>query len=868
LASRAKERGTLTGVQTTLETISVALRPAASSSQAISEVLDNVRALIDVLEEAIEAIAGAGYRDDYPLASIPQVLVAAEQYGLSVRHISARDSVRSLLGDGFKGMQTDLEPVEKAVEFAERIALGVLPAKTAGWVLSENQRSRLHQLRHWLSETASSLSVLRGTVAEIAAVTGCPTWSAAAGAESLDSYRDVAGISLAYREELPRWVHFVRVRRQASEEGLSKLTTLADSNRMAPAHLVPAFRFLFYDSLARGIFAERPALSGLTGLTVAEVRKQFAKSDREAIVLYRQRAATLTDRRSVPYGSQMGPVGSWTDLALVVHEINKQRRHLPIRQLIRRAGKALQALKPCFMMGPLSVAQYLAPGELSFDMIVMDEASQLKPEDAVGAIARGGQIVIVGDPKQLPPTTFFQRAAMDAEAEEDQQSRTVAEEGESILDVASTLYQPVRRLRWHYRSRHHSLIAFSNREFYQGDLVIFPSAYHEHSDLGVKYHPVLDGSFENGRNPREAAAVVDSVLNHMEQRPNESLGVVTLNFEQGELIEELLDQRLRSEPFALAYEDKMRSGFEPFFVKNLENVQGDERDVIFISATYGPDSRGNQYQRFGPINGANGHRRLNVLFTRAKKRTEVFSSLDPDKIQTSPGSAWGLRALKKYLIFARSGVLDGPDEGAAQPTNDFERSVGSVLKEKGYDVVPQVGVAGFFIDLAVKHPTKPGSYLLGIECDGASYHSGRSARDRDRLREEVLVNLGWKIYRVWSTDWFKSRATEVPRLLKHIEDLLANDPDYRKQMSRQARTDALRRSLVNLREELFAEFPESPPDKGLLRDELLDDFIARRPKTRDDWFRLIPQNLRANTDSKQVGRFLQRVLEVISSAEE
>lgn len=222
----------------------------------------------------------------------------------------------------------------------------------------------------------------------------------------------------------------------------------------------------------------------------------------------------------------------------------------------------------------------------------------------------------------------------------------------------------------------------------------------------MKFHSVEGGVFENSRNAREAAVVVDAVLKHMEKSPDESLGVVALNFEQGEPIEELLDQRLRLEPFALAYQEKMNGGSEPFFIKNLENVQGDERDVIFISTTYGPDTRGNQYQRFGPINGSNGHRRLNVLFTRAKKRTEVFSSLDPDKIQAGPGSAWGLRALKQYLIFARSGVLDTADDGGEQPSNDFERSVGAVLKDMGFDVVPQVGVAGFFIDLAVKHPRR------------------------------------------------------------------------------------------------------------------------------------------------------------------
>lgn len=260
---------------------------------------------------------------------------------------------------------------------------------------------------------------------------------------------------------------------------------------------------------------------------------------------------------------------------------------------------------------------------------------------------------------------------------------------------------------------------------------------------------------------------------------------------------------------------------------------------------------------------------MNVLFTRAKKRIEVFSSLDPDRISTSGSSPWGLRALKRYLTFARTGVLETPDDGVEQPTNDFERSVGGVLKENGFDVVPQVGVAGFFIDLAVRHPVKPGTFLLGIECDGASYHSGRSARDRDRLRQEILVNLGWKIYRVWSTDWFKSRGTEIARLLKYIEGMLATDRDYLRERGERQRTESLRQQLIHLREnEIKAAFPDSPPEKGLLRDELLDEFTSRRPRTRDDWFRLVSQKLRSSTDSKQVGRFLPKVLAIIIGSNE
>ena len=270
------------------------------------------------------------------------------------------------------------------------------------------------------------------------------------------------------------------------------MTDLADGGAFAAAHLLPAFRFVFYNTLARALFTEYPELSAFSGVTHGNVRRQFADADRQAIALFRERVAAIIDCRPVPAGNRSGLVGSWTDLALIDKEINKQKRHIPIRQLVRRSGGALQALKPCFMMGPLSVAQYLAPGEIQFDLIVMDEASQLKPEDAIGTIARGGQIVVVGDPKQLPPTNFFQRL-MEPDEDQDEDLLSVIEEGESILDVASTLYQPVRRLRWHYRSRHHSLIAFSHREFPQGDLTIFPSAFQEHSRLGVKYRAIPDG---------------------------------------------------------------------------------------------------------------------------------------------------------------------------------------------------------------------------------------------------------------------------------------------------------------------------------------------------------------------------------------
>lgn len=839
-------------------------RQSLFTNGSFHELLSIVRELSRDLEAVVKALEAAAVIPTTALWELPEALALAAKCRASLSAVEHDAQMQNLLGRYFRGLNTDLEPIKETVRVAELLTSGTIPDKTAVWLMCSEYRSRVARMRGWLSEAQQCATEWNVGAENIRNLSGSNIWIENCS-DSFGPLRALAESCLEKRQELAAWSHFLKLRLQSKDRGFEKLTALADCGKL-PAHgLVTAYYFCFYNTLAHSVFSENAELSQVAGVTQEQIRQQFATADKEAIRLYSERIAAQIDRRTVPTGNQSGPVRTWTEMALLNNEMNKQKRHIPIRQLMLRAANALVAIKPCFMMGPLSVAQYLAPGQIKFDLIIMDEASQLKPEDAIGALARGRQAIIVGDPKQLPPTTFFQRVAI--EPDEEEEPVTAIEEGESILDVASTLFQPVRRLRWHYRSRHHSLIAFSNKEFY-GDLIIFPSAYHDDASLGVKYHFVAGGVFENSRNPREAGVVVDAVLEHMRDHPDESLGVVTLNFEQRELVEDLLDRRLREDPAALAFQERMKGGQEIFFVKNLENVQGDERDVIFIATTYGPDARGNQFQRFGPINGPNGHRRLNVLFTRAKKRTVVFSSLDPDRIQTTANSPWGLRALKQYLIFARSGILQQPEEAGGQEANDFERSVSSVLKEKGYEVVPQVGVAGFFIDLGVRHPTKPGSFILGVECDGAAYHSGRSARDRDRLRQEILVNLGWKLHRIWSTDWFRNRDGEIVRLLARLDEILKKDPAYLQERSKGQRSDLLRKKLIELREcEIKSAFPDSLAEHGLLRKSLLDEFVETRPKSRDEWFRKIPQHLRTSVDSKQVAKYLDRVLEIIARSE-
>jgi very-short-patch-repair endonuclease len=468
-----------------------------------------------------------------------------------------------------------------------------------------------------------------------------------------------------------------------------------------------------------------------------------------------------------PSGVGYGKKSAYTELALIKHEVSKQKRHIPIRQLMQRAAEAMRILKPCFLMSPLSLAQYLPRGSIHFDLLVIDEASQMRPEEAIGAISRAKRVVIVGDPMQLPPTDFFVKmegSYLEEEEEEEAMSH------ESILDLALATFPDICELRWHYRSQHESLIAFSNRHFYGNRLIVMPSAHQSSTHIGVKWVPV-SGVYQNGLNLIESRAVIQSALEHMEKHPDRSLGIVTLNCSQRDLLLEEFEYAIRHSSKAAAYMARWESTLQAPFVKNLENVQGDERDTIFISMVYGPNEEGHVAQHFGPINRLYGHRRLNVLFTRARSHLILFSSLLPDQIKAE-GKKPGVGILKSYLEYASTGRLEIGYSGNQEPESDFEKWVAEKIRAMGCQAIPQVGVAGYRIDIGVRHPNYPYGYLLGIECDGAAYHSSREAKERDRLRQDILEKLGWTIYRIWSTDWFRDPVTQGKRLQNFIENLL------------------------------------------------------------------------------------------------
>lgn len=669
------------------------------------------------------------------------------------------------------------------------------------------------------------------------------------------------------------WADYCVVKEKAITQGLAPIIEAIENGKISQENSIANFNYSIYSNMARELIRNYPILSSFTSASYENVRSRFIDLDKKVMTLVKEKITSKIAERPVPRGIGSGPVGGFTDLSLIRQELNKRKRHIHTRQLIRRAGAALKALKPCFMMSPSSVAQYLIPGQVIFDMVVMDEASQIKPEDALGAIARGSKIIVVGDSNQLPPTTFFDRINESV----DDDDKEAIEDTESILDICRTTYKS-RRLRWHYRSEHESLIAFSNCRFYDDNLIVFPAPLRSSEQLGIRCHYIKDAVYSKGRNLTEAQSIVNAIINHFENCPELSLGVATFNREQKDLIEDLLDKKRKESSWLDNILKNTEEQDEPFFIKNLENVQGDERDVIFISFTYGPDKDTRRvYQRFGPIGSEVGWRRLNVIFTRAKKRVEVFTSMLPTDLVITDNTQKGVRVLREYLDYALNNKFhDFGEISKKDPDSDFEIAVARILNSYGYKTAFQIGVAGFFIDIGVLHPLRQNDFILGIECDGATYHSGKSVRDRDRLRQEILERKGWHIYRIWSTDWFKSREKEIERLIKTLKQIEAKDkisvvkaePEKPLHIHPQEIITSISRSDDDLQKELlhFRKVNIEPSfrdqSNGILREEMIEAFVKFKPTSKEEFHSSVPRILRENTDSEQ-GQFLNDIFQII-----
>jgi very-short-patch-repair endonuclease len=566
------------------------------------------------------------------------------------------------------------------------------------------------------------------------------------------------------------WCAWIRERKRLESKGLGGFVAATADGRLVHEKIASAFNRSFYEWLYNEQCEKSEMLRQFRGKSHQELITRFRAADTTRLKLA-QKECVARLQAQVPLLHDSGEPG------LLKRELTKQRAHMPIRKLFTRIPQTLKRLKPCVLMSPLSVAQYLDPTLDGFDLVVFDEASQIPPWDAIGAIGRGSQTVIVGDSKQLPPTSFFQRMT---DEDEDEYS-----DGQDLVDVDSILEEALasglhsRPLLGHYRSQHESLIAFSNFHYYDNKLQTFPSAAANVPELGVHWVEVADGFYDRGRsrtNKAEAEAVVAEIVRRLSD-PKEcvrSLGVVTFSKVQQRLIEDLLDKARDAQPELEPFFGEEVE--EPVFIKNLENVQGDERDVMMFSICYGPDKAGKPSMNFGPLNRRGGEKRLNVAVTRARQLLLVFSTVRPSQIDLSRTSSVGVEHLRTFLDYAARGMqalLEATERNFdIDFDSPFEEEVHRAVTRLGWKVHKQVGCSGYRIDLAVVHPDEPGRYALGIECDGATYHGSRCARERDRIRQSVLEGLGWTIHRIWSTDWWQDQSREVERVVAAIESAI------------------------------------------------------------------------------------------------
>jgi very-short-patch-repair endonuclease len=558
--------------------------------------------------------------------------------------------------------------------------------------------------------------------------------------------------------ELPK---LTQIEESLETAGMAKLIAEIRTKQVASSLWLRVFQFAWLASTLDAVSESDPEIRGFKGTTHSRYVDEFDHLDEERIDIAAERVRRAHGLRAIE------AMNAHADQQhLIKAEASKTRRHLPLRKVFAQSAEVLTAVCPCWMASPLSVSQLLDGGRQYFDFVIFDEASQVLPEDAVPAILRGKKVVVAGDNKQLPPTTFF--AASDDEEYAADEQAGAAEGFESLLDMMIPFVKSCY-LDWHYRSRDEALINFSNHYIYSNRLVTFPGpggpAVISH-EL-VRQEAGSDGEEESCA--MEVRKVIEVVIRHAREHPQETLGVITMGIKHMNRVQAALDRELEKHPDLESFFDP--SVQERFFVKNLERVQGDELDAIVISIGYGKDRAGNLPFRFGPLLSEGGRRRLNVAITRARRKLTVVSSFahtDIDLSRVRAGS--GIELLRDYLQYAASsGRRLGDGQLTTIPLNDFEAEIFDALTVRGLKLIPQLGASQFRIDMVAEHPKKPGRFVLAIECDGASYHSSYTARDRDRLRQQQLENLGWRFHRIWSTDWFMRKEEEIERTVKALQ---------------------------------------------------------------------------------------------------
>lgn len=730
----------------------------------VQQSLDWLQAHIGPLRAAavrIEAVSEVSGDRALTLTDVDEILRFRDvAENVNMEFDRAAGSHESILGALFRGRDTDLAEIDRAIEWASQIR------RLAGGSLTAVQRTVL-KTSHPLY--GIDVALAKWEDARDRVINAFDESRHAELSRELDDYRTAPRLIDEFREDSigqEEWFAYSTAREHLEKHGLGAAIDFCVDERV-PANQVPqVIERALLRSWADHTIQRDARLRPVMARDRAALVEEYRTLDRQHIELAACDIIRAANTRR-PSSAAIGEPG------VIRREGMKKSRHLPVRELISRTRNTSLAIKPCFMMSPLAVSQYL-PADMKFDVVIFDEASQVRPGDAINCIYRGNALILAGDDRQLPPTSFFERADDDND-----DTDTDVAEFQSVLELAkgSGAFNNLR-LKWHYRSRHEGLIAFSNYQFYDGGLITYPSARSEASDVGVEYIRT-DGVYRRGGgadNPREAEKVAERVLHHFSTRPHLTLGVVTFSVSQADAIVDAIAKARESRRDLDRHFDES-DRLNSFFVKSLESVQGDERDIIIFSIGYGPDEAGKVTTNFGVLNKPKGWRRLNVAITRARQRVEVVASLSAAQIPPSQNE--NVEHLRAYLDYAERGpvtlALNTGSSGLG-PESPFEESVLRTIRNWGYTVEPQVGSAGYRIDIGLRHPAQPGIYALGIECDGYQYHSAPAARDRDRLRDQVLGGLGWRLHRIWGTAWYRHRQEEESRLRAAIEDAI-NAPE-------------------------------------------------------------------------------------------
>ncbi len=574
--------------------------------------------------------------------------------------------------------------------------------------------------------------------------------------EILDSYTAKAGALIENIDMLASWCTYKNTAKVLDEAGLTFMTDALENGAVTSENIVDSFEKNIYKNFLQTNIPLDPVLARFSAAVCEEkteglrlAMEEFTELTKEAI------SEKLVSR--LPTTSTEGSLSLET--ANFGRYAKSNLRGMGLRRLFEEIPELIKVIAPCMLMSPMTVSQYLKAENGLFDLVIFDEASQIPTAEAIGSLARGKAVIVVGDPRQLPPTNFFNSQYVDEENLEN-------EDMESMLDDCLAINMPQRYLTWHYRSKHESLIAFSNAMYYDNRLCTFPSP--DALSSKVTFEFVADGVYDRGftkRNKAEADALVAEVLRRLEDpaQRKSSIGVVTFSNVQKEYVERklaagILERRLES----VAYERE-----EPLFVKNLENVQGDERDVILFSVCYGPDKLGRISLNFGPLNQAGGWRRLNVAVSRAREEMVVFSSMTGGMIDLSKTKSRGVAGLKAFLDFAEKGRtnLAISSESVVSKKAGIGKYIAEELASYGYECRHAVGVSGFKIDVAVVDPKDRKKFILAIMCDT---HTGYSVKDRNVLQIQTLKRNNWNVIRIFTVNYYNNPKREI----KKIKDLL------------------------------------------------------------------------------------------------